>query len=239
MTMMRRSGIAAACIALVTGASLTLPASARTLVLAASGPSAARFPPGKLLAEPLSLALRRGDVLKLLDGRGVRILTGPATIRERQARLAPATVRLGILGLLTTQQRTQRGAVRGDDDAGAIAATPDELWSVDVSQSGDWCIPDLRNIRLWRADSSESVGLTVTPDGAAAVGTHWRSGAHMLSWPATAIDRTRYTLRLGSTADQQVTLHRITVQSDLFALARTLKANHCDVQLAALAGVSS
>src|SRR5882762_593095 len=108
MTTMTRFGSAAACIALVAGASLTLPASARTLVLAASGPSAASFPPGKLLAEPLSLALRRGDMLKLLDGRGVRILTGPATIRERQARLAPATIRLGILGLLTTQQRTQR-----------------------------------------------------------------------------------------------------------------------------------
>ena len=119
------------------------------------------------------------------------------------------------------------------------SATPDELWSVDVGQSGDWCIPDLRNVRWWRADSSESVGLTITPDGGVAVGTHWLSGEHMLSWPATAIDRTRYTIRLGSTADQQVTLHRITVQSDLFALARALSANHCDVQLAALAGVSS
>ncbi|MDB5712501.1 MAG: hypothetical protein JWL96_4571 [Sphingomonas bacterium] len=239
MTKMTRFGITAACIALVAGASLTLPASARTLVLAASGPSAARFPPGKLLAEPLSLALQRGDMLKLLDGRGVRILAGPATIRERQTRLAPAPVRLGILGLLSTQQRTQRGAVRGGDDAAPAAATPDELWSVDANQPGDWCVPDLRNVRLWRADSSESVALTVTPDRGTVVSARWQSGEHALSWPMTATDRTRYTLRRGSTADLQFTLHRIAVQNDLLALARTLKANHCDVQLAALAGVSS
>ena len=239
MTARNRHRIAAACIILVTGASLTLPARARTLVLAASGPSAARFPPGKLLAEPLSLALRRGDVLKLLDGGGVRILTGPATIRERQARAAPATIRLGILGLLTTQQRTQRGAVRGGDDAGPVVAVQDELWSVDANRSGDWCTPDLRNVRLWRADSTSSVDLTVTPDGGAAVSTRWSSGEHALAWPMTAVDSARYTLRLGSTVDQHVTLHRIAVQGDLLALARTLKANHCDIQLEALAGISA
>jgi hypothetical protein len=231
--------IAAAGIALVAGASLTLPAGARTIVLAASGPSAGRFPPGKLIAEPLSLALQRGDVLKLLDGGGVRILTGPATIRERQLRLAPATVRLGILGLLTTQARTQRGAVRSGDDAAPAVAAPDELWSIDVNQSGDWCMPDLRNVRLWRADSSGSIDLTLTPAAGATVVTRWQSGRQSLAWPVTAVDRAHYTLRLGSTGERQVVLHRIAVQGDLLALARTLKANHCDAQLDALADVSS
>ena len=239
MTAGNRHRIAATCIACIAGASLPLPAGARTIVLAASGPSAARFPPGKLIAEPLSLALQRGDVLKLLDGGGVRVVTGPATIRERQARLAPAPVRLGILSLLTTQPRTQRGAVRSSDDAGPATVAPEELWSIDVSQSGDWCMPDLRSVRLWRADSSDSVDLTITPVAGAAVTTRWQSGQRSLAWPVAAADRARYALRLGGATERQVMLHRIPVQGDLLALARTLKANHCDAQLDALADVSS
>jgi hypothetical protein len=238
-----KSHLTAAIQALVLASlAMTYPACARTIVIQASGPSAAHFPSGRLLAEPLSLDLRTGDVVTVLDGAGTRILNGPATIRDATARAVPADTRLAIAALLLAkpQRRVRRAVVRNGDlsIAASNTATPDRLWTVDTAEDGDWCVDDLNSVQLWRADASDAAGLVLTSDSGADAKAQWGKGEKILPWPAgtPAVDGEYYTIRLGDGVSRSVTLHLIQNRNDLLGLGQELKANHCDIQLDILAG---
>src|SRR3546814_19025400 len=69
-------------------AGLGAQAAAETMVVRATGPSAATYQPGSKLADGGSLALKAGDGVTLLDARGTRTRRGPGRFNR-----APATNR--------------------------------------------------------------------------------------------------------------------------------------------------
>ena len=52
---------------------------AETIVVKSVGPSARAYPPGKSIADNSKVALKAGDSLTILDGRGTRVLKGPGS----------------------------------------------------------------------------------------------------------------------------------------------------------------
>lgn len=95
-----------------TGAALAVTAAdARTLVLRASGPAAARFPAGSLLDDPLNIVLAKGEALTLLDGSGTTNLKGPVKVAGRVATALTAADK-GYLAALT-RARTRRDRAAG------------------------------------------------------------------------------------------------------------------------------
>jgi hypothetical protein len=132
------------------------------VVVAASGPSASRFPAGKTIGDSERIVLRAGDTLTVLDGNGTRVLRGAGTFSlDRQA--GPSQ-RASFAAL--TQRRTasqvRTGAIRGDEPL-----RPSNLWYVDISHPGTVCIVGTDRVRLWRpaTDGDATYSLRAGVDG--------------------------------------------------------------------------
>lgn len=92
-------------------------ASAKTIVIQSSGPSASSYPTGRVLQEPLSIDLRSGGTIKILDTAGTRVLTGPRKIRDANPRKMANEKQLALTSLLSgrAERRSRTGAVRSVD----------------------------------------------------------------------------------------------------------------------------
>lgn len=128
------------------------------IVVASSGPSAASFPPGKKLADDASITLKAADSVTILDAKGTRILRGAGTFTVG----APGTVtRATTFAALTRErgaQRVRTGAVRGPNGK---PVSPN-LWYVDLTRSGTFCVKDTASIRAWRPEKDGPATYLVT-----------------------------------------------------------------------------
>jgi hypothetical protein len=229
------------------GASLcvTISASAKTIVIQSSGPSASRYPSGRLLQEPLSIDLRKGDILKILDAAGTRVLTGPTKIRDAAPRKIDSEKQLALKNLMFSknQRRSRTGAVRdvGSDATanGAIetpadsnASTLNDLWVVDPLTAGDWCVQNLDEVELWRADAENSANLTVVRTTGAREDARWPKGGSVTYWPANIPTNNgeRYFVQVDNEEGNFITLHQVEKTDDIVELATALEARQCDVQ---------
>ena len=90
-------------------------AAAETMVVRATGPSAATYKPGSKLGDGGSLTLKAGDVVTLLDARGTRTLRGPGSFNVAAAASAAPANNVMLSALLDTKRvrRARTGAVRG------------------------------------------------------------------------------------------------------------------------------
>lgn len=213
-------------------------ASAKALVLHASGPSAAKYPPGLLLAEPLEVRLKAGDRLRVLDAKGTRELRGPLTLKGRDPTGQTRRTRPSWQDLMGPKLRTDAAGVR---DISSSARTPEQplagnfsapqLWQIDPLTGGTWCVPDIRAIEFWRHDPSGEIAMTVSSSDTS-VQYVWPEGRTVLAWPAMvpATDMTKYTVRQGRKPAVDITLRRINVGTDLGGLARALSLNGCHQQ---------
>lgn len=220
------------------------PILAKTIVIQSSGPSAGQFPPGRVLAEPLSIDLRSGDMVKVLDGAGTRVLTGPKKVRDSAARPMANDSRISLASLMTAQaaRRNRTGAVRGTgsdpDEASGAAPEPansagqSNLWNIDPMVAGDWCVRDPDEVMLWRENAEEGARLTVNLASGSGDEARWPKGANLMYWPANLPvgDGARYFLQVDSNQGNFVTLHFIDEDEDLVKLAGALEANKCDFQ---------
>jgi hypothetical protein len=223
-----------------------MPAAAKTIVLQSSGPSASRYPVGRVLTEPLSLDLRSGDTLKVLDAAGTRVLKGPKKIRESGQRTVANDKRLALTQLISanSQRRSKTGAVRAAgldglpaEPEGLVAGSMDigsqkDLWVIDPLKAGNWCIQDMDAVELWRVDSQEGSYLTVKRDSGGAEDARWPKGSNIIYWPANipANDEERYFIQVDNNGGNFVTLHSISQSDDMLELATKLEASHCDHQ---------
>jgi len=216
-------------------AGLGAQAAAETMVVRATGPSAATYKPGSKLGDGGSLTLKAGDVVTLLDAKGTRTLRGPGSFNVAAAASAAPANNVMLSALLDTKRvrRARTGAVRGT--IGETPAAPPRrpnLWMVDVAQSGTLCVADPAAVRLWRADPAKSGTVRVIGDGVQATAS-FAAGESVTGWPAAAPvrDGAAYRLSDGSHA-ADVRFALVSPETaGLDGIASSLIARQCTAQL--------
>lgn len=174
--------VAAAALALGAAGS----AVAGTIVVRSSGPSARAYPPGKAVAGT-QVALKAGDSLVVLDGRGTRTLTGPGNFTVGAgASGAAAPSAIGALLRNTGARQVRTGAVRGT--GGTTTARATSLWYVDASKSGAFCLAETSRATLWRPGMTQPETLTLTraADGKK-VPLAFAAGQSLRPWPVAEL----------------------------------------------------
>jgi hypothetical protein len=154
-------------------------AAAATIVLRANGPSAASYPPGKTLSEGGSVMLKAGDTVTVLDAHGTRVLRGNG--RVAVSGTAASSVN-GIAALIadTGLRQTRTGATRGT----SVPPHPSNVWFVDASRSGPFCVVDTKAMTLWRPHADADATLTITRLGdGKKVPLVFRAGQAARGWP--------------------------------------------------------
>ncbi|WP_129790591.1 hypothetical protein [Sphingosinicella sp. CPCC 101087] len=202
-------------------------AAANVLVVRAAGPSAGSYPPGRSLPDDARIALRSGDTLVVLDARGTRTFRGPGTFSPSQAAQAGARTTLASSG-----RRVRVGAVRS---AGIVPASPTTIWHIDASMSGNMCLADTNNVRLWRGDTSQATRVTISGPGGTSREVAWPAGAATLAWPSDLpiTDGAQYQLALNGVAvPSRVTFRTLeSPPADMTAVAAALIERECQEQL--------
>jgi hypothetical protein len=145
-----------------TALSVATPAFADGLVVRSTGPSAASYPVGRRLPETGRVVLRAGDRVVIVSASGTRTLSGPGNFPVRAGAIRGQSSRATLGRYIAsggggTISRT--GAVRGDTTADA-PRTPN-VWVVDISRGGTFCVADPSSLNLWRPDLNSDTLLTV------------------------------------------------------------------------------
>lgn len=210
-------------------------ASADTLVVRASGPSAKIYPAGRKLADGGTVALKAGDVVTLLDAKGTRTLRGPGSFGvTAAASVAPASS-VTLAALLDTKRvrRARTGAVRGNvSETPAAPAKRPNLWLVDVAQPGALCFADRTAVRLWRADPAKLASVRISGGGKKA-SVNFAAGEAIAAWPASlpVADGAAYRIEGGAGASDIRFAQLGPVASGLDSVAAGLIAGGCEAQL--------
>jgi hypothetical protein len=139
------------------------PAQAATVV-ASRGPSATKFPIGTKLAAGARLVLVQGDMVTLLDEKGTRVLNGPGNFNLSQSNSDSRQSVFAALVQDRTSVRVRTGSVRAGPN-GEPPRAPN-LWYVDVTRPGTYCVTALENVRLWRPAMGTASTITVKHDAA-------------------------------------------------------------------------
>ena len=225
-------------------------AMAQAVVVRSSGPSAATYPQGKKLPANAKVTLKAGDKVTVLDKAGSRILSGPGafTLDNAVARDAggAATRVAGVLAS-TAGARARTGAVRG---AGAIRSAPmapssgpDNVWYIDVSKGGAYCVANPSTLVLWRPNRAEEATAKLAPAGGKPVEIVWKKGNPLKLWPAAELpvtDRGRYTFSDPVGPTVTITLHLVgTPPADDLAVANMLADRGCMSQLDVFANAAT
>jgi len=154
------------------------------MIVAARGPSAAKYPVGRKLEADAQIALAAGDMVTLLDDRGTRILRGPGNFPVAQV---GGGTRQSVFQSLVRDRATVRvrtGSVRNGPN-GEPPRSPN-LWYVDVSRPGIYCIADTANLRLWRPSMTEETTLTVR-EGRTSKAIAFAKGEMVAPWDVAAL----------------------------------------------------
>jgi hypothetical protein len=161
-------------------------ASAATIVVRANGPSAASFPPGTKLPDNGTIVLRPGDTVTVLDAHGTRVLRARASAGAVPVAGTGAATVNGIAALIADngQRQVRTGATRGS----AAPPHPTNVWQIDATRSGPFCVVDAKTLALWRpaSDTPAMLRLTRATDGKAAT-VPFRAGQAVSPWPADTI----------------------------------------------------
>lgn len=176
-------------------------AAAQSVVLRATGPSSKTYPAGKKLAANSEIVLKSGDVVTVLDKAGTRVLRGPGKIKLDGAVVRDRTGSQRVADLVSggTGARARTGAVRGAG-SGAASAThtgPTNIWQIDSTRGGTWCVADPARLVFWRPDRVEAVTGKVTGQ-AGSSDIAWKRGSALKLWPQdlAVVDNATYTLEM-------------------------------------------
>ncbi len=162
------------------------------------------LPEGGILDGSKQLTLPAGAAVTLVGEAGNKInLKGPYSgvpgAAEQSAgggigrRMLSALSRL-ISG--TPRDASKLGVTRG----GASGMSAD-LWKINISMSGDHCLPADTSAELWRARADKASTLSIKRYRTRSwVKTQWPAGADSLAWPdgMEVIDDATYLVRLGA-----------------------------------------
>jgi hypothetical protein len=147
-------------------------AQANTIVVRATGPSAASYPQGRALPATQRVVLRSGDRVTLLGPSGTRTLAGPGNYPVTPPPLSENARRQIALRYAAAMTRAQQQSAVGGtrrvlpppaDIAAELATLPagPALWSYRIGLRGNFCIPDLSEMVFARADPGSAQSVTV------------------------------------------------------------------------------
>lgn len=155
---------------------------ASTIVVRSNGPSAASYPPGTKLPDNGSIVLKPGDSVTVLDAHGTRVLRGGGAAGQVPIAGNGAATVNGIAALIADngQRQTRTGATRSQN----APPRPTNVWQIDTTRGGTFCVVDARALALWRPTSETEATLTLTraSDGKAAP-VAFRPGQAVREWP--------------------------------------------------------
>lgn len=222
-------------------------AQAQSVVVRSTGPSAATYPQGKKLPANAKVTLKPGDKLTVLDKAGTRVIAGPGsfTLDGSVSRDAGATPRVaGVLA--STGARTRTGAVRGAPGPAKTAGTPnapDNVWYIDVSRGGAYCVANPASLVLWRPSHSEEATAKLSSAGGKPVDIAWKKGSPLKLWPVSAlpvVDGGRYTFSDPVGPSVTITLHLLpAAPADDLSAAAMLADKGCTTQLDVFANAAA
>lgn len=205
---------------------------AETIVVKSAGPSARTYPPGKSIADNSKVALKAGDTVTILDGRGTRVLKGPGLFSTTASTSTNSSIGALLRNTGTRQVRT--GAVRGTNSGTAMR--PPNVWLIDASRSGTVCYAGSDPVSLWvpTHTTASTVTLTRVSDGKS-VPVALRAGQSVKSWPADLplADGAQYRIS-GDAVSAPVTLRFAALGPNPQGLENTASAlirAGCDAQL--------
>lgn len=229
LTSLRLShGGAAAALIMLAGS-----ATAATLVVRASGPSAAAYPPGKMLADTARILLKANDEIVLLDPRGTRTLRGPGNFSAVASAAAETSSGTALAALVDqrSDRRVRIGAVRSVE---GTAKRPPNIWYIDASRGGTVCVADAAQAIIWRPDADAAGTTALTSADGASIKIEWGLGQASQPWPQALplIEGAEYRLATGAAAPAAIKLALVGPPPDeLQDMAQALIAHGCTAQI--------
>ncbi len=213
---------------------------AQNMVVRSTGPSAKSYPAGKKLANNAKLTLKKLDSVTILGKGGTRVLKGPGTFslnKDTTAR-SSSSVRLASFINNRGSSRARTGAVRSAGVTPAnVAPRNPNLWFLDVTKGGKFCVADADALVLWRPDYTGSAKASIVqPTNGSVTEVAWRKGNPLKSWPkaeAPLTDGAKYQV-IGSNVEKSVEVNFVMLKEapqDLDEAAAALIANGCQSQL--------
>jgi hypothetical protein len=214
-------------------------AMAQNMVVRSTGPSASSYPAGKKMADDAKITLKAQDKVTILTKSGTRVLSGPGTYSLAQGggSASSASGRLSSFINNRGSSRARTGAVRGDTSAAVVTPNNPNIWFLDVTKGGKFCVTDPNGLVVWRPDYTGSATASIVePANGNVVEIAWRKGNPLKAWPKDVLPVTNnasYRL-LGSSVAQSVEVNFVVLDSepvDLTDTASVLLANGCTGQL--------
>jgi len=214
-------------------------AMAQNMVVRSTGPSASSYPAGKKMANDAKVTLKAQDQVTILTKSGTRVLKGPGTYSLAQGggSASSASGRLSSFINNRGSSRARTGAVRSAVSAAVETPSNPNLWFLDVTKGGKFCVADANALVLWRPDYTGSATASIVePANGNVTELAWRQGSALKAWPKDALpvtDGANYRL-LGSSVSQSVEVNFVLLQNqptDLDDAASMLIENGCDGQL--------
>jgi hypothetical protein len=208
----------------------TVAAHAQFLVVRSAGPSAGRYATGTTIPANAVLALKPGDEVVVLDGKGTRSLKGPGNVPASGPSQAT-----GLADSLTSLTRqTGRGMARIGAVRGSVTSAIPSLYAIDVDGDGSYCVVNPSDVTLYRADSSgtRSVTLTRASDNRSAT-VNFAAGQSSVPWPAAlAPGSAPVEVTAASNGQAHVlSIKPVAQPATLSDLTQNLAANACARQL--------
>ncbi|MEH6702644.1 hypothetical protein [Parasphingorhabdus sp.] len=214
-------------------------AMAQNMVMRSTGPSASSYPAGKKMANDAKISLKAQDQVTILTKAGTRVLKGPGTFSLAQGGGSASTASRRLSSFISNRgsSRARTGAVRA---AGAVAVeTPHNpnLWFLDVTKGGKFCVADADALIVWRPDYTGSATASIVePKDGNVTEIAWRKGSALKAWPKEVLpvtDGASFRL-LGSNVPQSVEVNFVVLKNeptDLDDAASMLIENGCSGQL--------
>ena len=215
---------------------------AEPIVIRYEGRRADVYKPGKKLVPNATISLKADEILTLLDERGTRVLRGPGNFNSSSSVAVKSVSNTSLAALIRTSsvRRARTGAVRGDKSPASQTGSPN-LWFVDMSKSGKFCVADFNNLQLWSSNAELPRDIIATDiETGKTASTQFSKGQMTANWPSTivAANGKNYTFAISGQAEStsvQLTKVAMTGEERLDRMASTLLENGCQTQSELLA----
>lgn len=227
----------AAATATIAMAFMSVPqANAQSVVIRSTGPSASQYPQGKKLPANARVTLKASDQVTVLDKAGTRRLSGPGTftLDGKVVRDQSASRRVASFMSNGAARRSRTGAVRGAGTSGPSAPRSPNLWYVDISKGGTYCVANPEEVVLWRPQRVGALAGTIEQVGGASAVIDWANGNPLKAWPTSelpVVDGASYVVTTANGTTTRITTRIVEPPADdLAASAELLMTNECTGQ---------
>ena len=183
---MRRFGLTAA--AAIAAVAIAGVASAQSMVVRSTGPSAGKYPSGTKLKSTDKLTLVSGDKVVLMQAGKTRTLSGPGTYGATATIQANQSMGATVTRMLSTgpTMRSRGGFSRGGEEAAPVNVRAPNVWLLDYREGGTFCVVDPATLMLWRPNMEGDTALEIESGGKKAT-VAIVDGANFRKWPTDTL----------------------------------------------------